>query len=187
MNPIAKMLLDMARFYDQPLDERQVDLYVRVLAKFPSEQVLMAGREYIEDVRNTRFPIPPHKIMEKYLPKEPEAKDIGRETATRIRHAITKFGWPSPLNAREYIGDAAWSVVERFGGWQHICECLGVEIQESTFMAQVRDAVESQVNLGRAGIDLSKSSLDQPALPQRVSDLVKDLSDKLNNKPKEIK
>lgn len=148
MNPIAKMLIDMAKYYDQQLEERQLEMYVDVLSQFPINDVIQAGREYLRDHRNTRFPMPPHKIMAKHLPSEPESKDVGREVALRIREAVSKFGWPNPNPARDHIGHLGWGVVEAMGGWQQLCEKLGVEIQESTFLAQCRDAVESRHRLG---------------------------------------
>lgn len=161
MNPIAKMLIDMAKFYDQALDERQLELYVSILGKAPVHIVLQAGQEYMQDSRNARFPMPVHKILDRYMPRNPESKDIGRETALRIREAITKFGWPNPKQAQEHIGKLGWGIVERMGGWQHLCENLGVEIPETTFMAQARDAAESVHRLGEMGFDTSRPSIEQ--------------------------
>lgn len=170
MNPIAQMLLAMARFYGYELEERQLEMYVEVLAKFPEATVLQSGKEYIQNPKNEKFPIPPHKILAKYLPQEADSKDVGREVALRIRHAVSKFGWPSPADARAHIGDLGWGVVERLGGWQHICENLGVTIQETTFMAQCRDAVESTHRLGEQGFDPARPSIEQST--QRKGDLI---------------
>ncbi len=161
MNPIAKMLIDMAKFYSYELEQRQLELYVEVMQKFPAELVYRAGREYVEDLKNTKFPIPPHSILKNYLPQEAGAKDLARITALRIREAVTKFGWPNPTEAHTFIGDAGWRVVERFGGWKYLCENLGLELNETTFIAQARDAVESDINLGKAGFDIERPVLEQ--------------------------
>lgn len=155
MNPIAKMLIDMAHFYGFDLEKRQLELYVSVLEQFPKDLVLQSGKEYVQNPKNNKFPIPPHSIMAKYLPQDADPKDIGRLTALRIRDAVGKFGWPHPEEARDYIGEGGWRVVEGFGGWRWLCENLGLNIPESVFMAQCRDALESGARVAVA-----------PALPQ---------------------
>lgn len=161
MNPLAKMLIDMAKFYDQSLDDRQLEMYVEVLGKAPLDLVLRAGRDYVADTRNTRFPMPPHKILDRYIPREADSKDIGREVALRIREAVTAFGWCNATRAHEFIGETGWRVVGQMGGWFHICENLGVEIQETTFMAQCRDAVESAHRLEQQGFNPSRPAVEQ--------------------------
>lgn len=161
MNPIAKMLIDMAKFYDQSLDERQLEMYVEVLAKAPQQIVLKAGKDYVSDTRNTRFPMPPHRILDRYIPREADPRDVGREIALRVRAAITHFGWCNSGEARNHIGETGWRVVEQMGGWLHLCEHLGVEIQETTFMAQCRDAIESAHRLDQQGFDPSRPAVEQ--------------------------
>lgn len=175
MKPAERMLIDMARFYGFDLDKRRLDLYVQVLEQFPIEAVLQCGREYMQDPRNDRFPVPPHKILARHLPQSADSKDVGRETALRIREAVSKFGWPSPAKAKEHIGELGWSVVERMGGWSHICENLGVEIPESVFLAQARDAAESMHRLGGMGYDSSAPALEQRIKPSQELTLVKDI------------
>jgi hypothetical protein len=161
VNPIAKMLIDMAKFYDQNLEERQLEMYVEVLSKFPLADVMEAGRQYVFDTKNFRFPMPVHKIMEKFLPQSPDHKDVGRELALRIRHAISLYGWPGPIAARTHIGEDGWVIVDKLGGWQHLCENLGATIQETTFMAQVRDAVETTSRLSQQGFNPARPAIEQ--------------------------
>lgn len=163
MNPIAKMLIDMAKFYDQQLDARQLEMYVEVMGKFPISIVLKAGKDYVADVKNTRFPIPPHLILKRFLPQEPDAKDVGRELALRIRGAISTFGWMANEEARKHIGEAGWTIIQNLGGWVYLCEHLGADIQETTFFAQVRDAIESMYRLGQQGFDPMRPAIEQGA------------------------
>lgn len=161
MNHITKMLIDMAKFYQYDLAERQLEMYVEVMSTFPIELVLACGKEYVQNPKNDRFPIPPHKIMAKYLPQELDSKDVGREVALRIREAVSNFGWPRPGDAAAFIGPAGWRIVQQMGGWTHICENLGTEIQETTFMAQCRDAVESAHRLQKQGFDPGRPAIEQ--------------------------
>jgi len=155
MNPIAKMLLDMAKFYDQQIDQRQLEMYVEILQKAPVEVVLQAGKEYIADTANVRFPIPPHKILDKFI-KPPASKDVAREDAMRIVQAVSKFGYMRGQDAKTFVGERGWVAVERWGGWGYVCSSLGVNIEINAFVAQTRDMLESQATLQNQGHDISQ-------------------------------
>jgi len=172
VNPITKMLLDMARFYGQDLDKRQLEMYTEIMSQFDQKTVLQAGRDYVRDTKNTRFPMPPHKIMEKYLPKTPDNRDLAIETANRIVQAVGKFGYTNPTDARQYVGEAGWAQVQRSGGWAFLCAELGVSIDKTTFFAQTRDSIQSNLNLGHTGINT-----DLPAIEQSVKSKVGEIID----------
>jgi hypothetical protein len=157
MNPIAKMLIDMARFYAYDLAERQLEMYVEVLGQFDPEMVVAAGADYVKDIRNTKFPVPPHVIFKNYIL---DPKHIAVASVRRVRKAIREFGYYRPTEAREYIGEPGWSAVEAFGGWDNLCANLGGSINESHFMAQARDTIEIDVTLRRLGIDTTKQLPD---------------------------
>lgn len=41
--------------------------------------------------------------------------------AQRIGEAIGKFGEPWEREARDFLGETAWTVVQRIGGWPNVC------------------------------------------------------------------
>jgi hypothetical protein len=180
MIPIEKMLLNMARFYNYELEKRQLEMYVNVLQQFPETVVMRAGQDYMRDIKNTRFPIPPHSILKDYLPQKPDQKDLAREAASRVIAALSKFGAPNGSAAKEYIGELGWMAVQRHGGWLVLCETTGNGFgltPPTMLQAQIRDLCESTQNLAAAGIH------DQPiGLPEakasRVLDIVKTLAEK---------
>ncbi len=176
MNPIAKMLIDMAKFYSYELESRQLEMYVGVLSQFPQEAVLKAGRDYVHNLKNTKFPIPPHSIMAEFLPKEASPEHLAKEAAGRILQAVSKFGWPNPNEAQAFIGELGWRVVERFGGWSTVCANLGVSMSTDTFYAQARDLCRSTLELGAAGIHDQPIGLEAPK--GNVLSLVQSLADK---------
>lgn len=73
------------------------------------------------------------------LSRDAEAMQI----SSRISEAVSKFGWPNADRARQHIGEKGWVVVSRYGGWGYICENLGVNISQSSFIAQCRDIAKS--------------------------------------------
>lgn len=175
MNPLAKMLIDMAKFYSYELESRQLEMYVSVLNQFPQEAVLKAGRDYVHNLKNTKFPIPPHSIMSEFLPKEASPEHLAKEAAGRILQAISKFGWPNPNDAKAFIGELGWRAVERFGGWFRVCSDLGVSLSPDTFYAQARDLCRSTLELGAAGIHDQPIGIEAPK--SNVLGLVQNLAD----------
>jgi hypothetical protein len=160
VNSIARMLIDMAKFYNYDLDKRQLELYVDVLGKFDPEMVLRAGREYVTNLKNNKFPMPPHSIMAPYV-RDADPRSLAIATVGRIKEAIARYGWPKPDQARDHIGEAGWQHIERCGGWQAICEKPELNIHEANVHAQMRDAIEADIKLGNAGFDLSRPAIEQ--------------------------
>lgn len=158
MKNIANLLIDMAQFYGYEMEDRQLELQLSVLSSFPEEIVREEIANYMRNPKNGKFPTPIHKLLEKHLPKEPENKDLAIVAAARVRKAIHDFGWPSPLKAKEFIGDLGWQAVQSFGGWQYICENLGGSISVDSFNAQLRELCRSTLELNEAGIQ------DQPIM-----------------------
>lgn len=153
MNVVAKMLIDMAKFYGYELEKRQLELYVDVLSQFPAEGLLQCGKEYMQNPKNDRFPIPPHKILAKHLPADVSDEAQAREIAARIVGSVTKYGWANPKEAREFIGPVGWRVVEVQGGWSSICENLGVTIDPGVFQAQLREQLQARLQYGESAVD----------------------------------
>ncbi len=178
MNPIAKMLIDMAKFYSYELEERQLEMYVGVLSQFPTEVVLQAGRDYVHNLKNTRFPIPPHSILSDQIAPA-SSVDLAKEAAGRVIQAVAKFGWPNGRQAKEFIGELGWRGVERFGGWPTICEGLGTTISPDTFYAQLRDMCLSTLELNAAGINDQPVAIGNPGdRSMKVSTLISELATK---------
>lgn len=150
-NPVEKLLIDMARFYDYDLEERQLDLFLEVLAHFPVNEVLQGGARYMRNTKNSRFPIPVHKIVAHLVPDEESDEAKAQAIASRIQESISKFGWCNSQAAREHIGELGWDVVQRFGGWPYICENHGLALQPGQFYAQVRDVARASIEQVRAG------------------------------------
>lgn len=160
MNKIALMLIDMASFYSYEMEKRQLEMYVDVLSKFPEQAVLDAGRAYVLNPKNSKFPIPPHSIMVHFFP-ETDPRSLAIATVGRIKEAINLFGWPKPNDARTYIGDQGWRYIERCGGWQSVCEKPELNINEPNVHAQMRDAIEADIKLDRSGFDMDKPLIEQ--------------------------
>lgn len=147
----------------QPLQDGVLLMYAEDLSDLDPITCIEAYQCYRRNPQNRTFPLPA-QIRELVNPEEFVAVEAkAREIAARVVGAVTRFGWNNGRDACEYIGPIGWTVVERQGGWRHICENLGLRIQATTFQAQIRDQVEGSLRHGPA---LEQSIL---ALPEKRS------------------
>ncbi len=175
---LKKIISTASAYYGKQLTDEAIRMYADDLSDLDYFKVFRAMQSYRLDTKNRQMFLPAN--IREIVNPNPAAKDLARVTAIRIREAVGKFGWPNPEEAEAFIGHEGWKYVERFGGWKHLCENLGVDIQETTFLAQARDAIESTINLQRAGLDMDKPALGQVKELQqgRVDSVIKQLSQK---------
>jgi len=119
---IKKLIIGMAEVYGTELSVPRLDLYVELLSDIPKSEVEIAIRDILRDPGQKFFPLPA-VIRERAAPQmNPEHEAI--EAASRITQAIAKFGWNNQELAEKFIGPLGWRIVERDGGWSHICESV---------------------------------------------------------------
>ena len=123
--------LDSASFNDT------MDCCVRTMDRFPS----------VRDVTE-------------YLGKEPDEFQA-REAASLISYAVSRFGSTRDLDrVRNHVGELAWWVIERAGGWYSICEKHRPD-NAMQLEAQWRELAKCQLNRSRLGL-----TDDPPGLPE---------------------
>lgn len=157
-----------------------ITMFGEDLKDLPFEATMKAIDNYRRDGKNKFAPMP-GQIRDMVLPKV-EDKDQARDCAILILKAVSRRGYywagGSMMDGKlcfegnagvfheafepackQYCGDLAWEVIQRFGGWARLCE-VAHDSQETTLLAQLRDLAESLQKKARAG------SLDQvPGLP----------------------
>lgn len=159
---LKHLIITVADYYGRQLSPETVTMMAGDLSDLPLEAIKSAYDHYRRDDKVFRFPLPA-QIRAIVTPiADPDSQ--AQEAAGRVIQAIGKYGWPHPTQARAYIGELGWRAVERFGGWLFLCENVGVEINQTTIYAQIRDLTRATVKLGNAGIH------DQPiGLPGQTS------------------
>jgi hypothetical protein len=145
-NSLGKKITESAIYFgklDLSKDQvmMQIDVMVQHFGAEGIDKIIWAIDRYVLDPKNKFFFSP--ATLRPYLNPELSTEAKAIEAATRIRSAITKFGYPTPGEARAYIGELGWKVVERAGGWNYICENHGVDLNPLTFFAQSRDSAKS--------------------------------------------
>lgn len=147
----------MAHIYGIALSDDALVSYAGSFDDLSTTAVIEALKRYRKVDRTGRFPVP--GIIRAMVSPESNAETQGREIANRILSAVPKFGHNNGLEARQYIGEIGWGIVRGLGGWGYICEHLGLTLNPSTLMAQVRDMAIDQVRYGKSAIDESINSL----------------------------
>lgn len=135
---LKRTLVIAAAYYGTKIDNDVLALYVEDLIDLPFDKVNKAINDLRRSPKQTRLPLPA-MIRNRITPyAEENADDEGRIAAANILAAISKFGHTNKAEAREYIGELGWRVVESFGGWAVTCESVRFNNKEIV-MAQYRD------------------------------------------------
>jgi VCBS repeat-containing protein len=168
-NELATSLAYMCEYYNRQMSKQALQMMVEDLSDLSFTEVNLAMTTYRRDPKNFTFPLPA-KLRDIVNPSQ-SIDGMANEAASRIRSAIGKFGWPNPQQAKEYVGELGWLVVERSGGWQYVCENHGVDLNQLTFHAQARDQAKAVIESSKIG------KLDQPvmigeAIPKTISNIL---------------
>lgn len=182
MNQAEKMrlletLAILANVCGRNMSDQALIFYFNALKDLDCDKCCGAATKLAE---SGRFPSV-EEIKKKVIPEINE-KDDAREIASLIITSISKFGSYRQLDAKEWVGDLAWRVVERSGGWQMLCESVTGE-NIGIFTAQLRDLAESTIRRDKAGkID------ERPALSGAVDGVyLIEKAREEQNKAREIK
>lgn len=155
---IGRIVAALAEYYDKVLSATQLAMYVEDLLDLDAEQLTRAVREYRQDPKNDRFPLP---AKLKALIRPPETLDAeAREAAARVITAVSRCGPYQPALAREYVGSLGWEIVKQQGGWLAVCEMLSSYDVIPTLQAQWRDLAMALGRRARIG-----SLSNAPELP----------------------
>lgn len=166
-----KVLAQICNFNMPPF---LLNLYDRELSKYGYEKLCHVAEDFITK-RKTRDPFPSIADFKSVFEPPVNAEDEAIEASSRIIQAISKFGWCNANDAREFIGELGWRVVERFGGWMRVCETVTPD-NVTTLHAQFRNI--SRVNYSRA---LAGRDNVAPVLPfkEKKAQMLKEHSQRL--------
>jgi len=158
-NEIALILTNLAEYFGRNISRAVVMMMVDDLEVYPMEQIQAAIKKYRQNPKNRAFPLPAQLIDT--MSPELNSKNEAVESAAQVIQAVSKFGWSNPEMAKEYLGQLAWRIVERFGGWRYVCENLGVSISVGTFQAQARDLAIATIERSEMGLDNMSPQIKQ--------------------------
>jgi len=160
-----KNLVGLAQICNQQLSEPTIEMYEQILGSYGWEQVNRTLTKIFEE-RKARDPFPsPRDIKDLMGVREVCDESKARESAARIRSAVSKFGSPNGDRAEEYIGSIGWEVVRMQGGWSQVCDGL-THNNSPTYQAQWRALALALIEKSRRPGGLSlPPNFDSQTLP----------------------
>lgn len=153
MTPLQAVLARLALLAEQSgenVSEPRLRFIAEKLLPYGAEKVCEALEKLLESSR--RFPTVA-EIREAMGEAEPTARDVGLHVATVLLQAVSRYGSLQPGNARgaeaikQAIGESAWSVALKLGGWNSLCDMAGDNV--TALRAQIRDLVECYTRTGQ--------------------------------------
>lgn len=140
---LKETIINVASYYGRTISAPVLAMYAEDLADLPEDEVISAYTAYRRNPKNTQFPLPAQ--IRGVVSPAIDPDSAAREIASRINHAVVKFGWANAPEAHSYIGELGWDIVNRSGGWSYICQNLGVQLDPGVFSAQVRELAKSSI------------------------------------------
>lgn len=140
MNDIQKLkeaIILSASYFRQTISPAILEMYVDDLIDLPIDAVIESYKTYRRNQKNRTMPLPA-QIRDIVQPEKTTESDA-RDSAARIQQAIVNFGHSNAKDARTFLGESVWSVINSFGGWNFICTNHGVSIDPAAFYAQTRE------------------------------------------------
>lgn len=157
-----------AGYFRQQIADEVLIMYADDLADLNFVDVKNALDSYRKNPKNRMLPMPSQirEVIQPVVDHESAAKEI----AARITHAITKYGWSSGDKAKEYIGPIGWGIVNKQGGWMHLCENHGLTINPTSFQAQARDLAVAALKYPEAAMN---QAIGLPPVSSEILKLIK--------------
>lgn len=141
----------LAKLCNFALDATIISLYEMGLQPYGLENASRAIEQLIFS-RRDREPFPSvRSIVELIMPSTNDEFEA-IEAAARIIQSVSKFGYSGASEARKFMGELGWRIVERFGGWMTVCETMNSD-NIGILHAQFRQLAKSQIHRAKVGMD----------------------------------
>ena len=98
-------------------DKEMVDLWFMLLEDIAYSEAQTAVVAWI---REEKYPPAISDICGKIFDYKNNSRISGDEAFQLVRQAVRRHGYCSPGEARDFLGEEIWSVVERYG-WDYFC------------------------------------------------------------------
>jgi hypothetical protein len=147
---LSKVIKSVASIYNKSLDIGAIEMMIDLFEGYELEKIKSAYKHFMSTAKASHFPMPGQiiEILNPSLSTEAKANQIAR----MIPEAILKFGYPNPTEAKAYIGEIGWQIVQSKGGWFDVCNYHGDVWDAGTFHAQARDSAKAIIEASALGL-----------------------------------
>lgn len=119
---IMRLVAALGEYYDKPLTPTQIAAYTEDLLCLEPGQLAQAIVTYRNDPRHDRFPLPVK--LKAMIGAVVNPDDEAVQIVGRIVLAMSRIGYYRSDEAKVFIGDIGWRVVQADGGWENVCQTL---------------------------------------------------------------
>jgi len=176
---IKKQLLGIALVVGKDLNELALNAYMTALSDLDDSSVMTILQNWLKTEKGFPFP---SEIRSKVLP-EISQDDNAVMVANLIMKSISMDGYTNPDRAKKRMGDLAWEVVCKFGGWGILCENTNSD-NMGTIRAQLRGLASTTHKQALRGELDHVPSL--PAPSNNVSSIIKTTFEQIGHVPEKI-
>lgn len=155
---VAAAFAISASYYQRPITDDVARLYASDVSDLPDADVLHAMGALRREPRRRSCPLPAEVRVQVGRMTAGAGPAAAEQIAARISGAITRYGYPSPAKARQFMGETGWRACEELGGYIALCQRLQAD-EMGTFHAQARE-------LCRALLDAPPPQECRTALPE---------------------
>lgn len=182
---LKKGIAITASYYGRDLLSEAIQFMAEDLSDLPFAKVSEAYLRYRRDPKNRTMPLPAQIRAIVQPTPDPEAE--ARAILDRIITAVNKFGWPQGEQARAFIGELGWRVVQFNGGWTELCQSNF--IHNPGLLAQARNRAEDLIKYGdnfKTEAPVRIEHTETPALESKKFEALKAFEKYQAEKPMEI-
>ena len=147
LQKVKSEYVKLSQYFGRPLSDTALVAYAEDLEDLRFDSVMSAMRTLRTQPGRRSLPLPGDIREACTTTLNGDLMSQSYDIAGKIVDAIRRFGYTNPAAARGHIGPVGWSVTERMGGWQHICNTLTAD-RIGTFTAQCRDMAKSLLVMG---------------------------------------
>ena len=162
---IANLIMLRAELSGRTFSSQAIGMMIDDLSDLHAQAIIDLLKRWGQ-IEN-QFPSPAI-IRSKLKPEINESDDV-QESVNRILSATSKYGYTNPSEARKFIGELGWQIVNGTGGWQSLCENLTTD-SIGIYRAQLRDYGLSVWKRAKRG-ELNEA----PSLPSPIKNMLPNL------------
>lgn len=144
----AFLLTQLAEAFGVNLSESRLRALLFAMLPLSPEELERGVRAALRSGKHVTMPTP-NQLFQLCRP-EISKKQVATEVSARIVTAVKRFGYPWPHEAREFVGEVGWKVIELQGGWAQVCEQMN-NSRIPMFQAQFRELAETVIIKAETG------------------------------------
>lgn len=173
---VGEVWVGIAGMYDKQINPQSLRIMLDAVDDISFEKLMRAMNDWTKTSKLSRHPYPADLIA--MVNPEIDKKLVAIDLARKIDKAVAKHGynwqegffhsdgnyWNDDKGNKFYsfkeaviseLGEIGWHAICARGGWLRVRESANA-MEEGTFIAQMRDQIQSSMALAEAGHDVTK-------------------------------